>query len=192
MNSFTPRPPEFNPWPFLFVALIVLALYLVGCGKAGKSIGGDQPAPPPLFGAKATLVLFGAPPCSNCHRDFPAIKKVLDSYPAGDTERLAVLIVVETGTRWVDPPTQYIADQYATSLGLGGITRIPDGVKNGRPSYQLYSELTGVPHSMMALPAAAIVAKGGKVLKTFAAGGDFVPEKIVADAVGYARTSSAN
>jgi thiol-disulfide isomerase/thioredoxin len=172
------------------IPFILALVVLFACGRSPN--GGDTtPVPPqncdrPNFSepVKATLVLFGAPPCSNCHRDFPLIQKLVDDTPKDKKVGLKLRLFVETGSSWTSGPTQNLSDAYRASLNLCMDSTLPDGNKNGRPTYENYTKFTSIPISEMALPSAVILDKDGKVVEVFHAGGTtFVPQLIVSRAL---------
>ena len=164
----------------LVFAAIALAFILLSCGTTKKVPGGGDTPPPPPAVARVQLVVFGAPPCSNCHRDFPLLQDEIGKLGLKPYE-VALTMYVETGVRWVDPPTPDIASAYRDSLHVTVFSSLPDGVKNGRPSYEAFTRYTGIPLASAALPAGALVVEG-KVTKVYQAGGiSFSPAVIAQD-----------
>jgi thiol-disulfide isomerase/thioredoxin len=173
----------------MFLLSFVLFGLIFACGRPQG--GGDHdPVPPqqcdrPNFSepVKATLVLFGAPPCSNCHLHFPTIQKLVDATPKEKKVGLKLRLFVETGSSWTSAPTQNIADAYRASLNLCMDSTLPDGNKNGRPTYENYTKFTGAPSTQVTLPAAVLLDKEGLVVQVWQAGGTFTPEAIVGRAL---------
>jgi hypothetical protein len=172
---------------------IPFLLLLVSCGLPVSHDNG--PTPPPIAGcnrpnaapAKATLVLFGAPPCSNCHVAFPEIANQLNALSPELQQSLKVTVYVETGGGWTDGPTQAISQAYANSLHLCADLVSPDSTAaNHHPSYAKYLEYMGSDQEAT-LPAAVVLDKSGKVVDKFYAGSGFVPVVIVNRAVAEAQ-----
>jgi len=161
------------------LAFWIPVLFLIAaCGKPQRRLRGVENPIDTGATTQATLVIFGAPPCSNCHRDFPEIQHLLDAVPAAQKDGLKVKLYVETGTRWTDPPSPDIAARYRDSLHLS-FAAFSDGIdSHGRPSYEIYTRYTKIPLQFAALPAGVLLDAKGAVTDIFQAGGTtFVPQK---------------
>src|SRR5688572_6755070 len=99
-----------------FYLAVVFALVLA-CGKqTPPPRGGDEPVTPPgpSDPQAYTLVLFGAPWCTNCKSDFPKINEGLKAELASG--KVKGLMYVTTGKTSLSKPTDEIAVGYKDSL----------------------------------------------------------------------------
>jgi hypothetical protein len=126
-------------------------------------------------------MIFGAPWCENCHRDFPTVQSLLNQLSAAQKAGLSTQLYVETGGHITDPATAQIAEIYRQSLSLCSFTPNADSHDGGNhPTFQTYSKYTGVPIDQAALPAAVLLDANGNPTDTFLAGGtNFVPQVII-------------
>ncbi len=170
--------------------LLALCALAIGCGKSSTSVqnggapvgsGQNCQAAATVSSPKVSLLLFGAPWCENCHRDFPTVQSLLNQVPAAQRAGLNTQLFVETGGRITDAATPQIAEIYRESLSLCSFAPAADSHDNGNhPTFQTYTKYTGVPIDEAAIPAAVLLDANGNVTDTFLAGGTtFVPQKII-------------
>lgn len=154
-------------------AFVITCLIVLACGKEQK--------PDPLIGPapggekKVTLAIFGAPWCTECKTDLPAIQTAVDGLSEDQKKNLDVRLYVTTSGNPAVPPTNEVAQQYKEALNLK-MESAPDEWR-----WKKFKTLVG---GELVLPGAAVLDAEGKVLKSFRAGAtSFVPAEIVAFAV---------
>jgi thiol-disulfide isomerase/thioredoxin len=169
------------------IVWFLIPVLLIACGLSKSHDDGTNP-PPPVAGcnrpnatpAKATLVLFGAPPCSACHVAFPEITALVEALPAEKKAALKVIMYVETGSGWTDGPSGSITNAYAASVHMCADQNLSDSTdSHHKPSFEAYTKYTGVTIDDMTLPAAVILDKTGVVVEHYTAGMTFSPVSIV-------------
>lgn len=118
-----------------------------------------------------TLALFGAPWCSECKTDMPAIQAKLDALSNTRRAYIEVLMYVTTSGNPAVPPTEEVAEQYMHAVHVKG-KPIADEWR-----WKNFRKLVG---GNLALPGAAVLSADGTVLRSFRAGPTtFVPGDIV-------------
>lgn len=121
------------------------------------------------------LALFGAPWCSECKTEMPAIQERLDRLSRTQLAYIDVTLYVTTAANPSVPPTQEIADSYLETVHVKG-KALPDEWR-----WKNFKAWVG---GSFALPGAAVLDAQGHVLKAWRAGPTtFVPGEIVDFAV---------
>lgn len=151
-------------------AIVVIGL-AIACGRSpsgNQNQPGKLPEGPPK---KVTLALFGAPWCAECKQDLPKIQDEYNKLTEEERAEIGIRLYVTTSGNPAVPPTQEVADQYRTALGLS-MDASPDEWR-----WKNFREWVG---GTLALPGAAVLDANGAVLKSFRAGGTtFIPSEIV-------------
>jgi thiol-disulfide isomerase/thioredoxin len=122
-----------------------------------------------------TLALFGAPWCSECKTEMPAIQAQMNKLKNSQRAFIDVVLYVTTSGNPAVPPTQEVADQYKEIVHLHG---------KAYPDEWRWKNFRNWVGGGFVLPGAAVLDAQGNVLKAFRAGpSSFVPSEIVAFAV---------
>lgn len=157
----------------------LVALMLLGCGRAATKRGQepsrppDAPTTPTTTAAKTyTLRLFGAPWCTNCKSDFPKINDALRVELTAEKPRVKAELFVTTGDTASQRPTQEIATAYRDFLKLDSTAHVDEWPwKKFREQVQQDRKL----------PAAVVLDSDNNVIKVFIPGPTtFIAEEIVA------------
>jgi thiol-disulfide isomerase/thioredoxin len=118
-----------------------------------------------------TLALFGAPWCSECKTDLPAIQARLDALTNTQRAFIDVVLYVTTAANPSAPPTQEGAEQYLSAVHLKGRAFADEW------RWKTFKKLVG---GGFVLPGAAVLDSEGNVLRAYRAGPTtFVPGEIV-------------
>ncbi len=126
-------------------------------------------------GNQVTLALFGAPWCSECKTEMPAIQAELDKLSRTQASFVDVVLYVTTSGNPSVPPTQEVADQYRSVLHIKA-KALPDEWR-----WKNFRRMVG---GSFVLPGAALLDSSGNVVRAFRAGPtDFVPSEIVSSAI---------
>jgi thiol-disulfide isomerase/thioredoxin len=120
---------------------------------------------------KVTLALFGAPWCSECKTDMPAIQAELDKLKASQRAFIDTVLYVTTSGNPSVPPTQEGAEQYRETVHIKGRALADEW------RWKNFRQWVG---GALVLPGAAVLDEQGNVLKAFRAGPTtFIPTEIV-------------
>lgn len=154
--------------------LLSLCAMVLVLGACGGPDGKKNTQSDPIEGqgeARAQLLLFGAPWCTNCKHDFPIVRDRLNQAPAEKRLHLAVKMYVVTGAKVTDRPTAAVANAYRDFFGLSA-EAIADPWR--------WTNFRKYVSDQMDLPGAAILDAESKLLRSFPAGpATFVPQEIV-------------
>lgn len=151
-------------------AFVITCLIVLACGKEQK--------PDPLIGPvpsgdkKVTLALFGAPWCTACKEDLPALQSAIDAMTPEQRKNLDVRLYVTTSGNPAVPPTNEVAQQYKESLNL---------TMESAPDEWRWKKFKAWVGGELVLPGAAVLDADGNVLKSYRAGATtFLPTEIIA------------
>lgn len=146
--------------------LVLAGLVLASCGE--QRGGGGEPTTPPPTGpttpteAEYTLVLFGAPWCTNCKSEFPKINEALKEELTKQGAKLAGSLLVTSNQTPAEKPSQEVANAYRDFLKLD-FSAAPDEWRCKK-----YKELVKL--TSCAIPAGVLVDKNQNVVLTFEPG----------------------
>ncbi len=122
-----------------------------------------------------TLALFGAPWCSECKTEMPAIQAEIDRLKASQRAFIDTVLYVTTSGNPSVPPTQEGAEQYREIVHIKGRALADEW------RWKNFRQWVG---GGFVLPGAAILDAQGNVIKAYRAGPTtFIPSEIVAHAV---------
>lgn len=120
---------------------------------------------------RITLMLFGAPWCTACKQDLPAIEKAIGELPARQRVGLRTQLYVTTDVSPSAPATQKVAEAYRNALHL----EAPAFADAWR--WKGFKKYVG---GDLVLPGAAVLDPSNNILRAYRAGGTtFVPAEIV-------------
>lgn len=140
--------------------LVIGVLALAGCGQ--QTGGTGEPTTFPVPGdANYTLVLFGAPWCTNCKSEFPKINEGLKA-ELTSAKKVNGLLLVTSNSNPAEKPTQEVANTYRDFLKMD----FSAGADEWR--CKRYKELVKL--TSCAIPAGVLLDKGGNVVLTFEPG----------------------
>lgn len=157
--------------------LLAAALVIVGCGVENLPLQKPEeieaPVPPAEENPDVQVIMavWGGEWCSVCKDALPKVQRAYNALPASDRKRIEFRLYTPTGSTSAIRPTEASAKRYQTMLGLFSANPVVDPW-----AWQVFKKQVG---GMMALPAAAIVDKGGNVLEIFKPGMGFNPPVIV-------------
>ena len=148
--------------------LYTLAFFLIlGCGKNPPTAKQPVTSKQPQSLSPVSLIVFGAPWCKVCKKDLPKIDELLKSELTKSGSQLKGQLLVTTGSRPSQPPTEQIAKQYRDLLKISfdaGIDEWP---------WKKFRELV---QEEEALPAAVVLYSEGK--KKVFLPGQFIAEEV--------------
>lgn len=157
--------------------MIAMIFALVGCGKqqTGGSSQPTTPNPVPQDGqSKYTLVLFGAPWCTNCKSEFPKINAALKTELTKAQPSLKGVLLITSNSTAAERPTQEAANAYRDFLKMD-FSAAPDEWRCKK--YKETLKLTSC-----AIPAGVLLDDKGNVVLTFEPGETtFNAERVVSE-----------
>lgn len=126
-------------------------------------------------GNQVTLALFGAPWCSECKTDMPAIQAELDKLTKLQRAFIDVVLYVTTSGNPSVAATPEVAEQYMHAVHIKGKALADEW------RWKNFRKMVG---GAFLLPGAAVLNSSGEVLRSYRAGPTtFVPSEIVANAL---------
>ncbi|MBY0371468.1 hypothetical protein K2X33_12325 [bacterium] len=124
---------------------------------------------------RITVILFGAPWCSECKQDLPAIEQEIAKRSPRQRAGLRTMLYVTTATSPAAAPTEAVALEYRNALRLDA-TAFADPWR-----WKNFKKYVG---GDLVLPGAAVLDPSGNILHSYRAGAtNFVPAEIIDFAV---------
>lgn len=160
----------------IFTNVLMVSFLLVGCGRQVTSGGGAPSTPPPTDPVKAkfTLVLFGAPWCTNCKSEFPKINEGLKGELTKPSALIQGSLLVTSNATPSEKPTQEAADTYRNFLKMD-FSAAPDEWRCKK--YKQWVKLTSC-----AIPAGVLLDDKENVVLTFEPGATtFNSERVISE-----------
>lgn len=134
-----------------FLVAVLLVFTLVRCATSGSD--GNEAV---IKADSYELLLYSAPWCENCKPFIKDLNSLLQNSPPAGASRMATSIHVVTGLKNTSKPTQAIAEEYVTHLGVP-FDAVSDYWRTG--TIKNYYDITNGP----SIPAAVLIGSNGQV-----------------------------
>lgn len=154
--------------------LVFLAVSFLVCSCGQDKKAQQDPVDPPKApdGKAVTLLVWGAPWCTNCKKDLPEVQARLKEILGDRLKAVDFQLWVPFGATPADPPTAEVAELYRQKLQLEATVFVDEWMCK---TYKKH-----LPEGNCKLPAGIVLNSQGGVIKKFLPGGTFVPADIAA------------